>query len=105
MKRTRYGCWLLMVLTVVVFLFFQSLSVQASQEKTDAGIAFEQSVEQENITDPIYPSKPTKSPSVNGSLPHLGQMVTSFIFLLLGLACLIVFVGVISLRKIYNIYV
>ncbi|WP_375179645.1 hypothetical protein [Enterococcus rotai] len=47
------------------------------------------------------PKFPNTNGSKNGSLPHLGQMITSFILLLSGIACLIVFCGVISMKKIY----
>ncbi|EOL49887.1 hypothetical protein [Enterococcus caccae] len=101
----RYFIWpLLSVLCVFGLLFSQAPQALAEQEKTETGISFNQSVEPEKPKPPIYETKPPVYPSTDGALPHLGQMMTSFILLLLGVACLIVFLGVISLRKVYRIH-
>ncbi|OJG74017.1 hypothetical protein RV12_GL000365 [Enterococcus quebecensis] len=86
-------------------LFSHTPDVLADQDQTDMGISFNQFVEQDKPKPPIYEAKPTGYPSTDGALPHLGQLMTSFILLLLGVACLIVFLGVISLRKIYSVHV
>ncbi|OTN89265.1 hypothetical protein A5819_001757 [Enterococcus sp. 7E2_DIV0204] len=104
--KKQYVIWpLLIVMCVFGSLLSQSSQVFAEQEKTDTGISFNQFIEPEKPKPPIYETKPTGYPDTDGALPHLGQMMTSFILLLLGVACLIVFLGVISLRKVYSIHV
>lgn len=104
--KKNYFIWpLLMVMCLFLTMFGQTASVFADQEKTDAGISFDQFIEPEKPKPPIYETKPPQLPATSGALPHLGQMMTSFILLLLGVACLIVFLGVISLRKVYSIHV
>ncbi|OTN83839.1 hypothetical protein A5819_003658 [Enterococcus sp. 7E2_DIV0204] len=105
MKKTYFSWSLLIVICVVGVLFSQAKYALAEQEKTETGISFNQSVEPEKPTPPIYEPKPPVYPTTEGALPHLGQMMTSFILLLSGVACLIVFLGVISLRKVYSIHV
>ncbi|OJG55483.1 hypothetical protein RV06_GL001926 [Enterococcus haemoperoxidus] len=66
------------------------IQIEPADKPTDKGI----------IGKPM-PKVPNTSGPKNGSLPHLGQMITSFILLLSGIACLIVFCGVLSFKKIY----
>ncbi|MBO0439836.1 hypothetical protein [Candidatus Enterococcus ikei] len=105
MKKIYFIWPLFLVVCVLVFLFSQAPQALAEQEKTETGISFNQSVEPDKPKPPIYETKPPVYPATDGALPHLGQMMTSFILLLLGVACLIVFLGVISLRKVYSIHV
>ncbi|MGM0218051.1 hypothetical protein [Enterococcus sp. AZ126] len=60
----------------------------------------DQTNQKEKVVKPT-PKFPNTGNLQNGTLPHLGQMITSFILLLSGIACLIVFCGVISFKKIY----
>ena len=105
MKKIYFIWPLFLVVCVLGFLFSQAPQALAEQEKTETGISFNQSVEPDKPKPPIYETKPPVYPATDGALPHLGQMMTSFILLLLGVACLIVFLGVISLRKVYSIHV
>ena len=104
MKKPYFIWPLFLVVCVFGLLFSQTPQALAEQEKTETGISFNQSVEQEKPKPPIYETKPPVYPTSDGVLPHLGQMMTSFILLLLGVTCLIVFLGVISLRKVYSIH-
>ncbi|WP_430602052.1 hypothetical protein IGJ02_002261 [Enterococcus sp. DIV0724b] len=106
MMKKPYFIWPMLIgICAFCVLLGQVTVVFADQEKTETGISFDQFVEQEKQKPPIYETKPTTDPTLNGALPHLGQMMTSFILLLLGVTCLIVFLGVISLKKVYNITV
>ncbi|EOL50921.1 hypothetical protein [Enterococcus caccae] len=104
--KKPYSIWpLFFVVGVFWVLFSQATQALGEQEKTETGISFNQSVEPDEPKSPIYETKTPVYPETDGALPHLGQMMTSFILLLLGVACLIVFLGVISLRKVYSIHV
>lgn len=107
MKKTG----VVFVVMVAILLLFLPRGVLAAGNvgQNDVGIHFEKSTD---TTDTEEPSKknPTENPpkllpstngSKNGALPHLGQMITSFILLLGGVACLIAFCGIILFRKIY----
>ncbi|MEI5993505.1 hypothetical protein [Candidatus Enterococcus mansonii] len=102
-----YIIWpLSIMITLFIVLFSQSAyGFAADQDKTETGISFNQFIEPEKPKPPIYETKPAEYPATDGALPHLGQMMTSFILLLLGVACLIIFLGVVSLRKVYSIHV
>ncbi|EOL49877.1 hypothetical protein [Enterococcus caccae] len=102
MKKACFIWPLVMMLYVFFTLFSQVTYVLADQDKTDTGISFNQFYEPDKPKAPIYETKPGGI-STDGALPHLGQMMTSFILLLLGVACLIIFLGVVSLRKVYSI--
>lgn len=97
--------WLLLVFIPIIFTFTsESVLATSSTEQNEVGIYFE-----EDDGKKILPQKPTnplvKYPDTNGSkngyLPHLGQMISSFIFLLVGVTCLVIFCGVLMFRKIY----
>ncbi|EOL46368.1 hypothetical protein [Enterococcus caccae] len=102
--KKPYFIWLLLMGICTFLVVADQVTVAfADQEETEAGISFNQFVEQDKQKPPLYETKPITDPTLNGALPHLGQMMTSFILLLLGVACLIIFLGVVSLRKVYNI--
>lgn len=105
MKKTYFIWPLFIVICVFGLLFSQAPYAFAEQEKTETGIYFDPFVKTDKPKPPIYETKNPGYPKTNGALPYLGQMMTSFILLLLGVACLIVFLGVISLRKVYSIHV
>ncbi|MGX7243618.1 hypothetical protein ACWOC1_02075 [Enterococcus quebecensis] len=102
--KNQYFLWSLILLIYVCFASVSSTTYAlAEKERTETGISFDQFVEPEKNKPPIYETKSIAYPNTSGALPHLGQMMTSFLLLLVGIGCLIVFVGVISLRKVYNI--
>lgn len=105
-KKNKY---LIKVILLQAFLFisFCSNNIVVQAEKTDAGIGFEESTI--TTTDSSKPEPPiTLTPKPIGpdrdtQLPHLGQMISSIILLLIGLGMLIIFIGVFALKKLcYN---
>lgn len=91
----------ILLIVLLCTLFIQGSDVFADQGKSDVGISFDPSKEVEKPEPPIYEPKPPGGLDKNSALPHLGQMVTSFILLLIGVSCLIVGIGIIGLRKVY----
>ncbi|MBO0475383.1 hypothetical protein IGL98_003267 [Enterococcus sp. DIV0840] len=87
----------IIMIQVLLFLILCSNSLFVQAEKTDAGIGFEES----KVVDPVTPPAEIKpvGPDRDKQLPHLGQMVTSIILLLIGLGMLVIFIGVLSLKK------
>lgn len=97
-----------MIIQLTLILTFSTSVVSAATEveKTEAGIVFEEkekSIESNSSEPPIHEYQPEIHKPGETSLPKLGQMITSFVLLLSGVACLIICFGVISLKKIYNI--
>ncbi|WP_348920526.1 hypothetical protein [Enterococcus rotai] len=97
--------WLMLVFIPIVFAFTsESVWATTNTRQNEVGIYFE-----EDEGKKILPQKPAdplvKYPDTNGNksgyLPHLGQMISSFILLLTGVTCLVVFCGVMMFRKIY----
>ena len=91
---------------VGMFSFFPMHTVLAAGNEGSNDLVIEIKPDDGKTIDKEIVGKPTpKFPNTGGpktgSLPHLGQMITSFILLLSGIACLIVFCGVISFKKIY----
>lgn len=82
-------------------LVFYGSTSWADQGKTEAGIKFEQTEDTSHTEPPTYEPKPPGGLDKEGTLPHLGQMVTSCILLLSGVSCLIVSIGIIGLRRVY----
>lgn len=106
MKRINYYIFLTGIFQLLLFCSFTSSvqtvhAEQANADKTDTAIMFEESTT-------VVPSK-TKPPVIvkpvgptrDQQLPHLGQLITSIILLLIGICVLIVFVGVFSLKQLY----
>lgn len=90
---------------VSIFFIFPIHTVLAVGNEESNGLVIQiepadKPTDKEIIGKPM-PKFPNTSGPKNGSLPHLGQMITSFILLLSGIACLIVFCGVLSFKKIY----
>ncbi|MBO0468671.1 hypothetical protein JZO73_14270 [Enterococcus plantarum] len=89
----------------LIFLAFCTSNTFVQAEKTDVGIGFEEStcttIDSSNpeipiILKPIGPNRETQ-------LPHLGQMLSSIILLLIGLGIVIIFIGIFALKKLcYN---
>ena len=50
---------------------------------------------------PIVNPKQPPVPKPGGVLPQLGELLTSFIFLLVGCSLLIIVIGVFNLKKVY----
>ncbi|WP_207695823.1 hypothetical protein DOK67_0001461 [Enterococcus sp. DIV0212c] len=105
MKKHTIIWSLVVMISIGLTLFSRTSYALAEQENTEAGISFEQFIGPESPKPPVDEKDVTGYPTTNGALPMLGQMLTSFILLLLGVACLIIFLGVISLRKVYSINV
>lgn len=85
--------------------FFYSHTVYAvvEQEETEVGITFGEFVKPSKPEPPIYKPALPNYGNKEQYLPSLGQFISSFILLLIGVACLLVFLGIVSLRKIYKI--
>lgn len=103
-KKNKYLIKVILLQTLL-FISFCSNNIVVQAEKTDAGIGFEEST----TTDSSKPEPPiTLNPKPLGpdrdtQLPHLGQMISSIILLLIGLGMLIIFIGVFALKKLcYN---
>lgn len=94
--------WLMLVFIPIVFTFTsESVLATSSTRQNEVGIYFEK-----DGGKTIVQKKPLiKYPDTNGSkneyFPHLGQMISSFIILLIGITCLVIFCGVLMLRKVY----
>ncbi|MGM0218749.1 hypothetical protein [Enterococcus sp. AZ126] len=94
------------VFLVAIFSFFPIHTVLAAGNEDSNDLVIQIKPDDDKTIDKEIVGKPTpKFPNTSGpktgTLPHLGQMITSFILLLSGIACLIVFCGVISFKKIY----
>ncbi|WP_375179514.1 hypothetical protein [Enterococcus rotai] len=72
--------------------------------KSEVGIEFKK-----ESRDPFKPIPPIYDPPIRpiekprGQLPRTGELLTSFIILLIGISILIVFVGVANLQRVYYI--
>lgn len=106
--KTKLNVFILFGL-LLSFAITPLMTVQAddkidhTERKTKVGIGFEKTPDVPIVSKPIkyQPAVPQNI----GQLPHTGEMLTSFIILLIGLSILIVFVGVANLKRVYYIRV
>lgn len=95
----------ILVALIPLFLatFIFSIPVSADQDDTDLGIEFGVPEEESGeVSPPIYPGGPTEPAQPSGTLPHTGEVITSFIVMLSGLSLIICVVGIVSIRKAYG---
>ncbi|MGM0218061.1 hypothetical protein [Enterococcus sp. AZ126] len=101
MKKLLY----MLILATILSFFPMHTGFAVENEESSNGLVI-QIEPTDKLTDKKISGKPTAkypktSESKNGLLPHLGQMITSYIILLSEIACLIIFCGVICFKKIY----
>ncbi|WP_086314461.1 hypothetical protein A5821_002032 [Enterococcus sp. 7F3_DIV0205] len=107
MKSKLKLCILLGIL--LSFAITPLMTVQAddgidhTERKTKVGIGFEEIPDDPIVREPIKYQPAT--PKNIGQLPNTGEMLTSFIVLLIGLSVLIIFVGIANLKRVYYIRV
>lgn len=113
-KNTR----LLVFLGVLLSLIITPMStvqandmVNSDKKETEVDITFKKS--EQKITPVVPKEPPIYHPPIDvisplkpkGQLPHTGELLTSFVMLLVGLSLLIVFVGMANLKRVYYISV
>lgn len=99
--KKKYWIWISLF---IGFILSSQLVLATGQgQETEVGVSFNQSMKGDDPTTPpvIYKPIPPNSVEPNGKLPQLGQLVSSLICLLGGMACLIIVIGAFSFKKIY----
>lgn len=97
--------WLVLLgcLVVLTIVNFSNVAEATNSNQTDIGVQFKDEAEvipPVNLPGNIYepPVKPSIRPSL---LPKTGELISSFIVVLLGISVLIITLGISYLRRIY----
>lgn len=100
----KYGLIILFLMGINGLFFSEKVEAADSISETELGIIFKQ---EDSLVDPPIIDPPILSPIENpkivkpaGRLPSTGELITSVIWMFVGLSILIVIVGVHSLRRV-----
>ena len=104
----KYGLIILFLIGVSGLIFNENVEAAEQVGKigtTEVGIRFQKAdtLEDPIIEPPIISPTPLETPNIvkpGGRLPSTGELITSLIWIFLGLSILIIFVGVHSLRQV-----
>lgn len=99
MKKSIGLVSLVVVCFLVLFYGQTVLAANETQHESDLSIFFEKGNEPDKPKPPVDPIDPGAKPKP-GPLPQTGELLTSFIFLLLGVALMILVIGIVTIKKI-----
>lgn len=95
MKKRHNVLRIFLIVHIILSCIISPLEVNAvSSKSTSVGITLE------NSDDGIIP--PKSSGDSKSPLPQLGELLGSFIICMVGFCILIIFIGILNLKKVYS---